>query len=59
MFNTCVQVVAAPIAAGLLMLDGKMALRGWQWVFLLEGAAGHLLFWPEEGAAHRQNRAPA
>jgi hypothetical protein len=31
-------VIAAPLAAGLLMLDGTNGLRGWQWVFLLEGA---------------------
>lgn len=31
------QVVGAPLAAGLLRLDGTAALRGWQWLFLLEG----------------------
>lgn len=33
----CLQVVAAPIAAGLLMLNGKLGLQGWQWLFLVEG----------------------
>lgn len=32
-----VQVVGAPIAAGLLHLDGSADLRGWQWLFLVEG----------------------
>jgi hypothetical protein len=30
-------VVAAPIAAGLLLLDGKLGLQGWQWLFMIEG----------------------
>jgi hypothetical protein len=34
---TVSQVVAAPIAAGLLLLDGKLGLRGWQWLFMVEG----------------------
>lgn len=34
---TVSQVVAAPIAAGLLLLDGKLGLRGWQWLFMIEG----------------------
>lgn len=33
------QVVAAPIAAGLLLLDSKLGLQGWQWVFMLEGGS--------------------
>lgn len=31
------QVVAAPVAAALLRLDGVAGLAGWQWVFLGEG----------------------
>ena len=30
-------VLGGPIAAGLLSLDGLARLRGWQWLFLLEG----------------------
>ncbi|PRW44580.1 MFS general substrate transporter [Chlorella sorokiniana] len=33
------QVVGAPIAAGILAMDGVGGLKGWQWLFLLEGAA--------------------
>jgi MFS family permease len=36
-------VIAAPIAAGLLLLDGQAGLRGWQWLFLLEGLPALLL----------------
>jgi ACS family tartrate transporter-like MFS transporter len=36
-------VVAAPVAAGLLLLDGVAGLRGWQWLFLLEGLPALLL----------------
>ena len=35
------QAVGAPLAAGLMKLDGLPAsrpLRGWQWLFLIEGA---------------------
>jgi MFS family permease len=32
------QVVGAPIAAVILAMDGTGGLRGWQWLFLLEGA---------------------
>lgn len=31
------QVLAAPMAAGLMSLDGKLGLCGWQWLFLSEG----------------------
>ena len=31
------QVAGAPIAAMLLSLNGVLGLRGWQWLFLLEG----------------------
>ena len=30
-------VVGAPLAAGLLALDGLGGLDGWQWLFLAEG----------------------
>ena len=30
-------VVGAPLAAGLLALDGLFGLNGWQWLFLAEG----------------------
>jgi MFS family permease len=33
------QALGAPIAALLMMLDGHGGLRGWQWLFLLEGVA--------------------
>ena len=32
-----VQVAGAPIAAMLLSLNGVLGLRGWKWLFLLEG----------------------
>lgn len=31
------QVIGAPVASGLLLTDGFLHLRGWQWLFLLEG----------------------
>jgi len=31
------QVIGSPLAAGLLSLDGVWGLRGWQWLFLVEG----------------------
>ena len=31
------QVAGAPIAAMLLSLNGWLGLRGWKWLFLLEG----------------------
>ena len=33
------QVIGAPIAAALLLMDGVGGLHGWQWVFMLEGLA--------------------
>jgi MFS family permease len=32
------QALGAPLAAGLMALDGRGGLRGWQWMFLVEGA---------------------
>ena len=37
------QVIGAPLAAGLLYLDGRGGLRGWQWIFI--GALQPLLLW--------------
>ncbi|KAK9829015.1 hypothetical protein WJX72_003413 [[Myrmecia] bisecta] len=31
------QLIGAPLAAGILALNGALGLRGWQWLFLLEG----------------------
>jgi hypothetical protein len=39
----CAQVVGAPLAAGLLRLDGAAGLKGWQWLFLAEGLPTLLL----------------
>ena len=33
----CAQVIGGPIAATLLLLDGKAGLYGWQWLFILVG----------------------
>ena len=35
---TLSQVVGGPLAGGILYLDGKAGLSGWQWLFILEGA---------------------
>ncbi|KAK9816765.1 hypothetical protein WJX72_004884 [[Myrmecia] bisecta] len=37
------QVIGAPIAAGLLSLDGVFGLAGWQWLFVVEGMPTILL----------------
>ena len=37
------QVIGAPIAAGLLRLDGAGGLSGWRWLFLVEGLPTLLL----------------
>ncbi|KAG1679626.1 hypothetical protein FOA52_006143 [Chlamydomonas sp. UWO 241] len=34
---SCANVLSAPLAAFLLVLDGKIGMSGWQWLFLLEG----------------------
>ncbi|CAK0780076.1 hypothetical protein CVIRNUC_004930 [Coccomyxa viridis] len=31
------QVLGAPIGAGLIMMDGLRGIRGWRWLFLIEG----------------------
>jgi MFS family permease len=31
------QVIGAPLAAGILWMDGALGLRGWQWLFIVEG----------------------
>ena len=33
----CMQVIGSPLAAGLLSLDGIWGLKGWQWLFVVEG----------------------
>jgi MFS family permease len=37
------QALGAPIAAGLMSLDGKAGLKGWQWLFLVEGVLACLV----------------
>ena len=36
-------VIGAPLSSALLQLDGALGLRGWQWLFLLEGLPGIVL----------------
>lgn len=36
-------VLGAPLAAGLLSMDGLGGLKGWQWLFMLEGIPSVLL----------------
>ncbi|KAI8463282.1 MAG: major facilitator superfamily domain-containing protein [Monoraphidium minutum] len=36
-------MLGAPLAAGLIALDGKGGLKGWQWLFLVEGVPSILL----------------
>ena len=50
-------VVGSPISAGLLHLDGMMGMRGWQWLFILEGIPTVLLGiaclkWLVDGPVH-------
>ncbi len=33
------QVIGAPLAAALLLMEGVCGLHGWQWLFIIEGAA--------------------
>lgn len=32
------QLLSAPVAAGLISLDGALGLRGWQWIAVVEGS---------------------
>lgn len=36
-------IVGAPVSAALLALDGWLGLRGWQWLFLIEGLPAVIL----------------
>jgi MFS transporter, ACS family, tartrate transporter len=36
-------IVGSPISAGLLQMDGAMGMRGWHWLFILEGVPTMLL----------------
>ena len=36
-------VIGAPVSSALLQLDGALGLRGWQWLFLIEGLPAILL----------------
>ena len=36
-------ILGAPVSAALLSLDGALGLRGWQWLFLVEGLPAVLL----------------
>ncbi len=36
-------IIGSPISAGLLQMDGALGLRGWQWLFILEGIPTVLL----------------
>lgn len=31
------QVIGAPIGAALMLMDGVRGIRGWRWLFLIEG----------------------
>ncbi|KAF8068182.1 abaQ [Scenedesmus sp. PABB004] len=41
--NVLSVVIAAPLAAGLMSLDGVGGLRGWEWLFIIEGIPSVLL----------------
>lgn len=36
-------VIGGPISSGLLLFDGALGLRGWQWLFVIEGIPAILL----------------
>ncbi|MFN7916080.1 MAG: MFS transporter [Vicinamibacterales bacterium] len=49
-------IVGGPLSGALLTLDGMLGLRGWQWMFLLEGVPAALLGfvvlrWLDDGPA--------
>src|SRR5579871_2518035 len=41
--NPLSSIVGAPISAHILLLDNFLGLKGWQWLFILEGAPAILL----------------
>ncbi|RFU26112.1 hypothetical protein B7463_g10226, partial [Scytalidium lignicola] len=36
--NAVAGIIAGPLALGLISLDGKHGLKGWQWLFVIEGS---------------------
>lgn len=55
--NPLSSVIGAPISARILMLDSALGLKGWQWLFLLEGIpaillGGLVLFLLPDGPGH-------
>lgn len=42
-FGALAGVVGGPLGAALLKLDGSLGIRGWQWIFLVEGVPAVLL----------------
>ena len=69
-----VQVIGAPVAAALLLMEGAGGLHGWQWLFILEGAvtvvyaailavrdtcSGTYIAWCKTGASHLSKSCPA
>lgn len=43
MFTAGVSVISGPMASALFLLDGKLGLAGWQWLFIAEGLPTVLL----------------
>lgn len=41
--QTIAQVIGAPLAAAIMLLDGRRGLAGWRWLFLLEGIPAVIL----------------
>jgi MFS family permease len=57
-------LIGSPLSGWLLSLDGVLGLRGWQWLFILEGApavvlAPFCLFWLQDGPLHARWMPPA